>query len=79
MSTPAVEEITKADRFRRNASRRATKALQQIDLLMHTADKRTYEYTDEQVDKLIGALRDRVDKLEATFRKQPKQPVQLEL
>lgn len=73
------EGIDKAARFKRNASRRGTKAIQQIRLLGHTANTSTYEYTEEQVDKLIGTLRHEVDKLEGAFRKQPKQPVQLEL
>lgn len=76
-SAEAVED--KALRFSRNASRRGTRAIQQIRLLGHTANKTSYYYTEEQVDKLINALRDEVDKLEATFRKQPKQPVQLQL
>lgn len=78
-SVSEVEEIDKATRFKRNASRRGTKAIQQIRLLAHTANTSTYEYTEEQVDKLLGTLRHEVDKLEAVFRKTPKQPVQLEL
>lgn len=51
-----MEDETKAQAFSRIASRRMGQSLTEIRKLETLADKNNYEYTDEQVGKLLGAL-----------------------
>src|SRR3954454_8025948 len=59
---------TKADRFRRIAGKRTGEALAAIEKVGHTSRSATYEYTDEQVDKIVSALHDKVDSVEQALK-----------
>lgn len=59
---------SKADRFRRIAGKRTAEALTAIEKVGHTSRSTTYEYTDEQVDKIVSALREKVDGVEAALK-----------
>lgn len=59
---------SKADRFRRIAGKRTAEALTAIEKIGHTSRSATYEYTDEQVDKIVTALREKVDGVEAALK-----------
>ena len=62
------ENETPADKFKRLANARVNKALKYIDMTKNLAS-RQYEYTDEQVQVVLQALRNEVDELEAAFKK----------
>lgn len=56
------------EHFKRLAGQRVAKVLERLDILELCAG-RGYKYTDEQVDQMMKALRDRLDKLEHRFKK----------
>jgi acyl-homoserine lactone acylase PvdQ len=64
---PAENRESKADRFKRVAGARTTALLKAFDHLENTANKGTYEWTDDQASKVIAALRERVDRLERRY------------
>ena len=59
---------TKEQKFTRLASKRTQAALTKIRLISNLASS-SYSYTDEQAAKIIGALREAVNALEAKFQK----------
>lgn len=63
---PKVEE-TKADKFKRIAEKRTSNALDAIASIGGLAAKNNYEYTPEQVSKIMGALKGEISKLEDKF------------
>ena len=60
---------SKSDKFKRLASKRAVNAIQKIELLTNLAAP-SYEYTPEEVTKILTALQGSVDKVKAAFSKQ---------
>ena len=60
---------SKSDKFKRLASKRVVNAISKIELLTNLAGS-SYEYTPEQVEKILGALQGSVDKVKAAFSKQ---------
>lgn len=57
----------KAEKFKELASKRVNAAIGRIRLLRNLANKNSYTYTQEQVDKLLGALQDEVDAIQEAF------------
>lgn len=57
----------KKDRFKSVASRRVQKVLDDIESLSKCANKNTYEYTDEDVKKMMNAISNQVNLLKASF------------
>jgi hypothetical protein len=62
--TETKVEETKAQKFERLAVVRMNKVLEFMEKLEGLSNKNIYEYTPEQVEKIVGALRNRTDKLE---------------
>ena len=60
---------SKSDRFKRLASKRVVNAIQKIELITNLAAP-SYEYTPEEVAKILTALQGSVDKVKAAFSKQ---------
>ena len=60
---------SKADKFKRLASKRVVNAISKVELITNLAGS-GYEYTPEQVEKILGALQGSVDKVKAAFSKQ---------
>ena len=60
---------SKSDRFRRLASKRVVNAISKIELIANLAAP-SYEYTPEEVNKILTALQGSVDKVKAAFSKQ---------
>jgi hypothetical protein len=54
---------SKAARFRRIAMRRVPKALKALQAVANLANKATYEYTDEQRERIIEAVGAEVSRL----------------
>ena len=61
----------KEERFIRLAKKRTQAAIEKIRLLENLSSS-SYGYTDEQVQKMLGALRQAVEDVERKFNKQPK-------
>lgn len=68
-TTATAPEETKADKFKRLAESRVSKALSAIATIGGLASKTNYEYTPEQVEKIIGALNAEVTVLANRFAK----------
>jgi len=73
----AVSE-SKSDKFKRLAVKRVKNAVSKIELIANLSGS-GYEYTPEQVEKILGALQGSVDKVKAAFSKQKIEKSQFEL
>jgi len=60
---------SKSDKFKRLASKRVVNAISKIELITNLASP-GYEYTPEEVTKILTALQGSVDKVKAAFSKQ---------
>jgi len=69
---------SKSDKFKRLAVKRVKNAVSKIELITNLAGS-GYEYTPEQVEKILGALQGSVDKVKAAFSKQKIEKTQFEL
>ena len=72
MEEQNVENVageSKADKFKRLASKRVVNAISKVELIANLAGS-GYEYTPEQVEKILTALQGAVDKVKAAFNKQ---------
>lgn len=59
-------------RFKRLASSRTNEVLDKLRILGNCADRRTYDYTDEDVDKIFKAIDEQVKIVKAKFKKPKK-------
>ncbi len=57
----------KKDRFKTVGSRRVQKVLDDLDSLSKCANKSTYEYTEDEVRKMMKAISDKMNLLKAAF------------
>jgi hypothetical protein len=57
----------KRERFKNVASRRVQKVLDDLESLTKCANKNTYEYSEEEVRKMMKAINDKVSVLKAAF------------
>lgn len=57
----------KRERFKNVAGRRVQKVLDDLESLSKCANKSTYEYTDDEVSKMLKAIREKVKLLDASF------------
>ena len=64
---------SKAERFIRLAEPRVSKACKAISLVGNFASG-SYEYTEQQVDAMFGAMQDSLDTARAKYRKGTEQP-----
>ncbi|MBE6035602.1 MAG: hypothetical protein E7222_13035 [Clostridiales bacterium] len=62
---------SKANRFKRLASKRVNTAIKQINLIGNLSGS-SYEYTDEQVEKMFGTLQAVLDSSRDKFSKSKK-------
>lgn len=63
---------TKREKFKRLAENRMNNTLKQIELLSNLSNTRAYEYTDEDIDKIIRTLKKAVADLEYAYKKDNK-------
>ncbi len=61
---------TKRDRFVNLAEARVSRAMHAIRLIGNLANKSNYDYTDEDVRKIVGALQAEVAELRQRFNSQ---------
>jgi hypothetical protein len=57
----------KKERFKNVASRRVQKVLDDLESLSKCANKSTYEYSDEDVKKMMNAINNQISLLKASF------------
>lgn len=66
------ENETKEARFIRLSKQRMVGAITRLRSVAKLANRSTYEYTDEQVAKMLEALNREVQAVEEAFRRAPK-------
>ena len=59
---------TKKEKFVRLAENRMNNVLKQIELIGNLANESVYEYTEEDVDKIIKTLKKSISSLEYKFK-----------
>lgn len=60
-------ENSRADRFRRVAAPRVQRVLDSIDNLSKCSNRNNYEYTMDDVEKMMKAIRAKLKSLESQF------------
>jgi len=73
--TPPPGE-TKADKFKRVAEGRVTTALGALKNLENLSNATTYEYSDDQVDRIVTALKAQIEVIEKCFAEGGKKQVE---
>lgn len=61
-------QSSKSKRFRRLATYRTNEVLNKLRILGNCADRRTYEYTDEEVEKIFKAIDEQVKVVKSKFK-----------
>ena len=59
----------KKNRFRRVASRRVEKILNDIKSLSKCSNKNNYEFTEDDINKMLKAIKNEIKVLETLFKK----------
>ena len=62
----------KSDRFKRLASHRTNEVLDKLRILGNCADRRSYDYSDEEIDKIFRAIDEQAKIVKAKFKKPKK-------
>jgi FKBP-type peptidyl-prolyl cis-trans isomerase (trigger factor) len=57
----------KAAKFVELANKRVNKAIKDLKLIENLANRKNYEFTDEQVKKIIKALQKEIDSIKQSF------------
>ena len=60
---------SREEKFRRIASRRVQKILDNIRLLKNCSSKSSYSYTDEQVSKIFRSINSELDSAKEAFKR----------
>lgn len=63
-----IIEETKNERFMRLAERRVNDLLDKFRLVSNLADRRNYDYTDDQAKQIIRALENELKDLKSRFQ-----------
>lgn len=66
-------EESKSEKFKRLASGRTNKILSTLTLLGNCSNTGSYEYTQEEVDKIFTALQSKLDETKAKFHPKNKE------
>ena len=75
MIAESVEIETKNGAFRRLGEFRVNKVLERIAMIGRLSNRATYEYSNAEVLKMFGTLRDSLDKAEARFDTMKEKPI----
>lgn len=67
-----AKSSVKKERFKNVAGRRVQKVLDDLESLSKCANKSTYDYTDEDVRKMMSAINQRVSLLKLAFNNNTK-------
>ncbi len=63
----ALKEIPH-DKFKRLATKRTNEILDRLEILGNCSNKKAYEYTDQEVDKIFKAIEKKIRETKAKFR-----------
>ncbi len=63
-----AKRLSKADAFKKIAAKRTVRVLDSLRLLGQCANRRSYEYTDVQVQKIFREIRNAVRDAEQRFK-----------
>ena len=63
-----ANEIEKSERFKRVASGRTNKIIEQIRLLGNCANKSNYSYTAEEIRKIFNAIETELKEVKAKYQ-----------
>lgn len=58
------------ERFERVGAKRVQKVLDSLDLLSKCSNKKNYEYSDEDVKKMLRVIKDKVKFVENSFNQE---------
>lgn len=72
MRNPAPENENKEAKFKRLAKSRVNNVLKGLDLISNLSNKSNYSYTEEDVSKILRALKDGLTGVEESFSKTKK-------
>lgn len=64
---PKSSKSVKRDRFINVAGRRVQKVLENLDSLSKCANRNNYEYDEEDITKMMKAIKEKVKLLEAAY------------
>lgn len=62
----------KSDRFKRLATVRTSEVLNRLRILGNCADRRSYDYTEEEMEKIFRAIDEQTKIIKAKFKKPKK-------
>ena len=62
----------RSDRFKRLATVRTNEVLNRLRILGNCADRRSYDYTEEEIEKIFKAIDEQAKIVKAKFRKPKK-------
>lgn len=63
------EGETKAEKFQRIAAYRVNKAIDAISAIEKLSNTSSYEYSEEMVEKMFGAMESRLNEVRNSFKK----------
>lgn len=61
---------TKRERFEEVAAKRVQKILDYLGLLANCSNKKNYEYSDEDVKKMLKAIKEKIRFVEGSFNQE---------
>ncbi|MCB9056143.1 MAG: hypothetical protein H6549_09805 [Chitinophagales bacterium] len=65
-------QTLKKDRFKNVAAKRVQKVIDSLDSLAKCANKNNYDYTDEDVTKMLKAIKEQIKILEISYTEKTK-------
>lgn len=77
MVKPKYENESKQDRFKRIASFRTNRILDDLRLLGNCSNTSAYSYTDEDVKKIFGALDSELRRVKSLFKTNKRRKIEL--
>ena len=66
---------SKEEKFKRLANARANNAIKQLELIGNLSNSASYDYTDDEVRKIMGTLNQKVKEVNLRFTKNSKKKV----
>ena len=72
-----MEKETRHERFKRLASKRTNEILEKIRILGNCSNKSSYEYTEEEINKIFSEIDKKTRDIKARFRFSKKEEFKL--
>jgi len=68
---------TRNEKFKRLATKRVNDILYRLDVLSNCSNKSSYEYSEEEINKIFRAIENKVKETKASFRVSKKEGFKL--